>query len=79
MNYLTDSSGRDFPLPPLLLAVAFLAALLFIAVWDVYAAFGAGNTQTVSAILYQWGREWPVLTLLVGLVIGHLFWPVFPK
>lgn len=62
--------------PPFLLAVLLVGCFAVVGLWDAVAAFSGGSIQSVSAILYQWGHDWPILTLLVGLLIGHLFWPV---
>lgn len=59
----------------IILALAFIVILFAVAVWDLYCAAIDRPNETVSFALQSWGREWPVLPLAIGLVIGHVFWP----
>jgi hypothetical protein len=48
--------------------------------WDVYAAFftkGAGDT--ISEVLLAGAQRRPVVSFLIGVVCGHLFWPQLMK
>jgi hypothetical protein len=61
--------------PEVWLACLFIAVNLTIALWDVW-AWGAGkDNETVSWIMFQWSKAWPILPLVVGVVAGHVFWP----
>lgn len=60
----------------LTLAAALLGLCLTIGAWDVWVAFGPTGGRTVSSIIYAWGQQFPPLVLGVGLLLGHLFWPV---
>jgi hypothetical protein len=51
-----------------------IGAALVIAVVD--AAFVATGTQTISEFLYVSAREYPVVALVAGILVGHVFWPV---
>jgi hypothetical protein len=51
-----------------------IAAALVIAVVD--AAFVVTGTQTISEFLYTSSREYPVVALVAGILVGHVFWPV---
>jgi hypothetical protein len=51
-----------------------IGAALVIAVVD--AAFVATGTQTISEFLYTSSREYPVVALVAGILVGHIFWPV---
>ena len=61
---------------PLVLALALLGLTVTIGVWDVYAIFSDPARETVSSIVYAWGREFPPLVIFIGFLLGHLFWPV---
>lgn len=56
-------------------AVLMLAAVCLTGVVDIYATWS--NQETVSQVISNWSREFPVLPLAVGLLMGHLFWPSF--
>jgi hypothetical protein len=51
-----------------------IGAALVIAVVD--AAFVATGTQTISEFLYLSAREYPIVSLVAGILVGHVFWPV---
>jgi len=61
-------------LNPYILAIALIMVAAACGVWDVLAA-GYGHPEaTVSECLIQWSRQWPILPLTVGVIIGHVFW-----
>jgi hypothetical protein len=51
-----------------------IGAALIIAAVD--AAFVVTGTQTISEFLYTSSREYPVVALVAGILVGHIFWPV---
>jgi hypothetical protein len=57
-----------------ILCLALLASAAAVGVWDTYATYGPGQEYTVSALVTAWARQWPVLPLLLGVLLGHLFW-----
>ncbi len=61
--------------PSTILALLFLAVTAVVSVWDIIAfALGHGE-ETVSDIIGRWSREFPMLGVAIGVLIGHLFWP----
>jgi hypothetical protein len=58
----------------LLLVIAFLACVILILLFDVWAWATHGKEATASTLIHLWAKEWPLLPFLVGMVIGHLFW-----
>ncbi len=62
--------------PGLWIAVCFHLLCLLIAVYDAYVVIRAPEgLHTVSFWLVAWSKQYPVLTLATGFVIGHLFFP----
>lgn len=59
-----------------LLAFSLLVALFVSGAWDVYAYGYLSPAATVSSVVHGWSREFPILSVAVGILIGHLFWPV---
>lgn len=71
-----------------LIAVAFLRSVgggsvtkrivigltALIAAIDV--ALVATGGETISEFLYVTSREYPVVALVAGIVVGHIWWPV---
>jgi hypothetical protein len=58
------------------LAVVFLLTVLLIGIWDVFSIRLFGPHSTVSDVLQTWSKMYPILPLTVGLILGHIFWPV---
>lgn len=59
------------------LIVLFLFAHLVIAIWDIWAVTAGRPEDTVSSALLDWARQAPVIVLVIGFILGHLFWPQF--
>ncbi len=55
-----------------LLIIAF--AVVALGVDGVLLAIG-GEPDTVSWRLALWSRRYPIVAVLSGILIGHLFWP----
>ncbi len=57
--------------------VAFIVAITVITVlFNVYMKFAAGKEATISCVLYDGACKNPIITFGLGLLIGHIFWPV---
>lgn len=62
--------------PHLWCAFFLLVGILVVGAWDVYALFFLPPGATVSAVVQDWSHRYPILPAIVGLVVGHIFWPV---
>jgi hypothetical protein len=55
-----------------------LAGAVFLILYDVYLAWTGGYEATISCQTLRASRQYPVIPLLVGFVVGllfgHLFW-----
>lgn len=60
----------------LYVAAWIMANLMAVGVYDVAAYFCLDRTQSVSFWLQRWFSEWPMLAVGLGVIIGHLCWPV---
>lgn len=58
------------------LAIALLVILFVVGIWDIYASYWIGSGNTVSYLIQSWSLQFPALPLLVGFLLGHLFWPI---
>jgi hypothetical protein len=55
--------------------VAFIVAVVaVVTVYDVWAV-SHDYTWTISATLLQAAKAWPIIGVLIGILIGHLFFP----
>lgn len=56
---------------------AFIGVWLFqLFAYDVVARLVGGNDATVSAVLLDASKLWPIIPLLFGILIGHIWWAV---
>lgn len=55
--------------------IILATVLLGVGVYDVFAALFMPPGSTISAIVLNLAQRYPILPLLVGIVLGHLFWP----
>ena len=44
--------------------------------WDIYAIVFVGGNSTVSFEFYRLGKRFPTFYLIVGLLIGHIVFPL---
>jgi len=43
------------------------------------AALVATGTQTISEFLYLHSKHYPIIAVIAGILVGHIWWPVKPK
>lgn len=56
---------------------AILGAIIFLLAWDLFRVMqDGGYDNTISQWVYQTSLSWPILPFLVGVVCGHLFFPI---
>lgn len=67
---------EDFGWVRIALAVGVHIVVGLVAAWDLAAAATGNPTLSVSHLTQAWARDNPVLPLAVGVVMGHLFWPI---
>lgn len=59
-----------------LVAAWLLANVIAVGVYDVIAFFFARPEDEVSYWLQKWFMAWPMLAVALGVVVGHLCWPL---
>lgn len=58
------------------IALIFVAMAHFIGAWDLWVTIGPGKgARTVSDFVCEWCKSYPIITLVIGMVLGHLFFP----
>jgi hypothetical protein len=62
-------------LVPICFAALLVVLLLVIAAWDLWALYKGQPAWTVTAIIQEWSRQVPLFPVMVGIVVGHLFFP----
>lgn len=57
------------------ITVIFCISMGAIAIgYDVLADREGGVTATISRVVWNSAHEYPLIPLLVGILLGHLFW-----
>jgi putative Ca2+/H+ antiporter (TMEM165/GDT1 family) len=55
--------------------IAILASVtVALCIYDVIAVWRGGGGSTISSVMLAAGREYPIIVLAIGVVLGHLFW-----
>lgn len=61
------------------LALALHVIVFGVGVWDIVAIARRRPQDTVSATIYDWSTELPILPFALGVVLGHLLWPLLAR
>lgn len=56
------------------LALWLMLHLVMVGIWDVWCLTTDHAGYTVSSVIRVWSSAFPILTLAVGMLLGHLFW-----
>jgi hypothetical protein len=57
------------------LTITFMiAGVVIVALFDVYIILKKGKSESISAHVIRGSHKYPLLVLLCGMVLGHLFW-----
>lgn len=51
-----------------------LAVIVVLLGWEAYALGNRTSGDTISEIVWQATRRWPIIAFLAGVLCGHFFW-----
>lgn len=51
-----------------------IAMVILIAIFDIWVIAKKGKKESISAHIIRGSKKYPLLVLLAGIVLGHLFW-----
>lgn len=54
--------------------IFIIAAVAIISIYDVWVIFKKGKFESISAHLIRISKTMPLVTLLLGILLGHLYW-----
>jgi hypothetical protein len=57
-------------------ALLFMAVFVIVGAMDLLTVYRTNDTETVSSVLANWSQCFPILPFAVGVIVGHIFWPV---
>jgi hypothetical protein len=52
-----------------------LLIVIIIACWDIFAVSINCKDATLSVVLLSLTKQYPIIAFVIGVVVGHLFWP----
>lgn len=55
-------------------AIILGAVTVLLVIWNVYVAI-ASPADTISQVIFGWAGVYPVLPFVIGVLMGHWFWP----
>lgn len=50
------------------------SSVIVLLIYDLWAFTQAGTEGTLSWAMCEWSYKYPIFPLIVGIVVGHLFW-----
>jgi len=54
--------------------IVLICAGLLLILYDVYIIYKEGKHESISAYIIRGGKKYPLMVLLFGMLLGHLFW-----
>jgi len=57
-----------------LTVLIIVTTAIFLAIFDVYIIAKKGKQESISAHIIRGSKKYPLVVLLFGILLGHLFW-----
>ena len=54
--------------------IFIFATLIAIAIFDIVIIAKKGKQESISAYIIRASHKYPLIVLLLGIILGHLFW-----
>jgi hypothetical protein len=48
--------------------------VLVLGLYDIYAYVEGGGEATISVVIWENAKDWPMIPFLAGVLCGHFFW-----
>jgi len=55
-------------------ALFMISIAVIMAVFDIYIIMKKGKSESISAHVIRGSKKYPLIVLLFGILLGHLFW-----
>lgn len=55
--------------------IILLIIVLVVITWDVIVTYGGKPEASLSQVILEKSTRDPIIPFLIGVIIGHLFWP----
>ena len=57
-----------------LTVLVLICTAIFLIAYDVYIIAKSGKKESISAHVIRGSKKYPLVVLLFGILLGHLFW-----
>ena len=61
---------------PTVTRLTLLLTLIALLGYDLFAVYQFGYEGTISLVVFTMAKSFPIIPFLVGVVVGHLFFPI---
>lgn len=55
-------------------SIILIVTAIVLALFDVYIIAKKGKQESISAYIIRGSKKYPLMVLLFGILLGHLFW-----
>ena len=55
--------------------IVLLIIVLIVVLWDVIVTYSGRPEASLSQVILEKSMKDPIIPFLIGVIIGHLFWP----
>jgi len=56
--------------------LVILFTVLILVLFDIWATWWYGPERSISVITYELCCQYPIIAFGLGLIVGHILWPV---
>ena len=78
--YVTTLTSKEAQMDHVMMTrMLIVLIVLVVGSWDTYLILTGAEDATVSVVLYESARRWPVISFVAGFLCGHVFWQVYPR
>jgi hypothetical protein len=55
--------------------IILVSLVVLLGLWELMVLAAGESEALISPVAYDAARRWPILTLALGVILGHLLWP----
>lgn len=57
-------------------AIVTLSFIVIAIVFDLIVLLVKGSDNTISAVVFNLSKQYPIIPFVAGVIAGHLWWPI---
>lgn len=55
--------------------IVIFSTIIILIIYDIFILLKKGSKYTISSVLLELGKKYPIIPFFLGIVFGHIFWP----